>query len=184
MKAQWSFTRPKQFYCKQHINTQNTNDQVPEAFRFFQQLPAVLEMQERENSFGGTCLHKPYEWQITTYTSFFEYKFTALKQSTDRNKYLRLLAGFASCLQLESEYNITQHESTVILHPSKTVLNQHINTQNTNDQVPEAFRFFQQLPAVLEMQERENSFGGTCLHKPYEWQITTYPSFSNTNLPH
>ena len=139
-------------------------------------------MQERENSFEGTCLHKPYEWQITTYTSFLEYKFTALEHSTDRSKYLRLLAGFASCLQLQR--NITQHESTVIFQQSETALKQHINTQNTNDQAPEAFRFFQQLPAVLEMQERENSFEGTCLHKPYEWQMTTYTSFSSTNLPH
>ena len=61
------------------------------------------------------------------------------------------------------------------------VLPQHVNTLHVKDHVPEAFRFFQQLPAVLEMQERENSFEGTCLHKP---QMTSYNSFSNTNLPH
>ena len=123
---------------KQHISTQNTNDQVPEAFRFFQQLPAVLEMQERENSFEGTCLHKPHEWQMTTYTSFSN-QIYRIKAQHIQEQYLRLLAGFASCLQLE--HNITQHESTMILHQSKTVLKQHISTQNTNDQVPEAFRF-------------------------------------------
>ena len=120
MKAQWSFTSPKQFWS--NISTHRTQTtKCLRRFAFFSNCLQFWRCWRCKK--GKTALREPVctnhmndKWQVTLVSRIQIYR---IKAQHIQEQYLRLLAGFASCLTLE--HNITQHESTVILHRSKTV---------------------------------------------------------------